>query len=152
MIGILANHEGPAMPDASKHRDDLQDVALSFMNRLRHWWRETHDLDRLSRDELGRMAGEFGMTGSELEILAARGPHGADLLYQRMQVLGLTRTEVERVASGMMRDLEKTCSACRDKGRCVRDLESHPSDPVWKSYCPNSESFDDIAAAKPPRS
>jgi hypothetical protein len=136
------------MSDAAKHQAELQATALSFMNRLRHWWRETHDLDGLSRDELNRMAGEFGMTGAELEALAAKGPHGADLVYQRMQALGLTREDVERAATGMMRDLEKTCAACRDKGRCIHDLEAHPDDPTWKQYCPNAETFDDIAAAK----
>src|SRR5947209_5170329 len=106
------------MPNSAKHRDELHETAQSFMNRLRHWWREAHDLEGLSRDELSRMAGEFGMTGNELEALAANGAHGADLLYERMQVLGLTRTDIERTASGMMRDLERTCSGCRDKGRC----------------------------------
>lgn len=140
------------MPDASKHRDELHEVALSFMNRLRHWWRETHELDGLSRDEIGRMAGEFGMTGAELADLAAKGSHGADLVYDRMRVLGLTRADVERVASGMMRDLEKTCAQCRDKGRCIGDLDARPDDPVWRQYCPNAETFDDIRAIKSGRS
>lgn len=136
------------MPNEPKDRDELHEVALRFMNRLRHWWRETHDLDGLPRDELNRMAGEFGMTGLELENLAAKGPHGADLVYDRMRALGLTRADVERVASGMMRDLERTCAQCHDKGRCIRDLDTHPDDPVWRQYCLNAETFDGIVDVK----
>ena len=94
------------------------------------------------------MAGEFGMTGGELEDLAAKGSHGADLIHDRMQALGLTREDVERLSSGLMRDMERTCAQCRDKGQCVKDLHNHPDDPQWKGYCPNAATFDDVVDAK----
>jgi hypothetical protein len=72
------------------------------------------------------------------------GPDAAHLLYERMRVLGMSRADVERSANGVMRDLEKTCALCRDKGICEKDLNRQPDDPGWKAYCPNAVTLDDV--------
>jgi len=122
--------------------------AASFIARLQDWWRHHDELGSLSREELEHVAGEFGMTGRELRDLAAKGPHAADLLYERMGALGLSRPDVERIADGLMRDLEKTCSCCGDKAQCKQDLAARPADPAWKDYCPNAISLESIRRAK----
>lgn len=119
-----------------------------FLARWLEWWRRRHELEHLDRQELERTAGEFGMTGRDLEDLVARGPHAADLLYARMQALGIGRTDVERLAIGLLRDLEKTCACCNDKGVCERDLAKRPEDPAWKAYCPNAVSLAAVRSAK----
>ncbi len=119
-----------------------------FLARWREWWRRWHELDNLDHKELERMAGEFGMTGQDLEDLVARGPHAADLLYERMSALGIGRTDVERIARGLMRDLEKTCACCNEKGVCEKDLAKRPDDPAWKAYCPNAISLESVRNAK----
>ena len=131
----LADHEAPK-------------PAESFIARLRDWWRHYNELGNLPRDELERMAADFGMTGRELEELAAKGPHAADLLYQRMTALGLSQSNVERIAHGLMRDLVKDCACCGDKAECKKDLAARPSDPAWKDYCPNAISLESICKTK----
>jgi hypothetical protein len=123
-------------------------IADRFLARWRDWWRARDELGGLDRQELERLAGEFGMSAQDLEDLAARGPGAADLLYERMRALGITRADAERVALGLARDLERTCSRCGDKGLCRQDLASHPQDPAWKAYCPNAITLEAIQSAK----
>jgi hypothetical protein len=88
------------------------------------------------------------MTPEDLGRLAEQGPQAADLLYERMQELGLTREDVEAAASGVMLDLERTCACCHEKGKCEKDLSERPQDPRWKSYCPNTTTLDALTQFK----
>ena len=135
-------------PTEQASRTALMAAADHFLTRLREWWHRHNELGNVDRDELERIAGEIGMTGRDLEGLVARGPHAADLLYQRMHALGMARADVERVAHGLMRDLERTCACCNDKGACERDLAKRPDDPAWKDYCPNAISLETIKKTK----
>jgi hypothetical protein len=92
----------------------------------------------MDRCELERIASDLGMTGAELADLAARGPHAADQLHERMRLLGVRRADVERVAHGLMWDLERTCARCNQKRICSKGLATHPNDPSWGGYCPNA--------------
>ena len=92
------------------------------------------------------------MTSKDLEDLVARGPDAANLLYERMHALGLSRADVERAAHGLMRDLERTCACCNEKGICEKDLNKQPQDPSWKSYCPNAITLESPHKAQRPLS
>jgi hypothetical protein len=102
----------------------------------------------IDQNELGRFAGELGMASKDLEELVARGPDAANLLYQRMQALGLSRANVEPAAHGLMRDLERTCACCHEKGSCEKDLHKQPQDCGWKSYCPNAITLESLTRLK----
>ncbi len=119
-----------------------------FIARWRAWWQHHDELRNIDRTELDRVAAEFGMTAHELEELTAKGPHAADLLYERMHALGVARSDVERIAHGLMRDLEKSCACCNDKAQCRKDLAARPDDPAWKDYCPNAISLDSLSKTK----
>ena len=116
-------------------------------SRLRARWRRRRELGTMDRRELEQIAGDLGMTGGELLDLATRGPHAADELRERMRIMGLTRADAEQTAYGLMRDLERTCTYCREKGRCGKDLARRPGDPVWSSYCPNAVSLNSVSNA-----
>lgn len=124
-----AEHEPTASPEG-------------FIARWREWWRRSNELGSIDRAELECVAGEYGLSRRDLQDLVAKGPHAADLLYQRMAALRLTRPDVERVAPGLMPDLQKTCSGCNDKAACKKDLASRPDDPAWQAYCPNSATLE----------
>ncbi len=111
-------------------------------------WREQAELSQLPAGELDRVAAELGMTGEDLTTLAAKGPHASDLLYERMEALGVSRSDADRVAHGLMRDLEKSCACCGDKSRCKADLATHAEDPVWKEYCPNAITLESLRRMK----
>jgi hypothetical protein len=139
-----------AMPARSAASESLglTGVADRFLVRWRDWWRARDELRNLDRQELQRIARDFGMSARDLEDLAARGPDAAELLYERMHALGIARADAERIAWGLIRDLEKTCSGCCDKRMCRKDLAEHPQDPAWKAYCPNAVALEAIANAK----
>ena len=126
----------------------LMAVAEHFLTGLRAWWQHRNELGSIDPNELERIAGEIGMTGRNLQHLVARGPGAADLLLERMQMLGITRDDVERVSRGLMRDLEQTCTCCNEKGACSHDLATRPNADAWKDYCPNAISLDSVKKTK----
>jgi hypothetical protein len=102
----------------------------------------------MDRREVEHIAADLGMTGAELRHLAARGPHAADELAERMRVMGIARADVERTAFGAMQDLERTCAYCPEKRRCRRDLARRPEDPAWAGYCPNAIALTAVGNAR----
>ena len=122
----------------------------TLLARVRDWWRAQNELTGINRDELDRISEDLGMTAGALKGLVARGPDAANLLYERMQALGISRADVDSAANGLMRDLQKTCACCNEKGVCEKDLAKHPDDRVWKSYCPNAVTLESLAKLKGP--
>ncbi len=128
----MPNPEEPKSPRA------IFAAAGRLLSRLRQRWHRRSELNTMDRSELDRIAGDLGMTGCELKDLAARGPHAADRLHERMRLLGITSADVERVAHGLMQDMERTCTRCNQKGTCAKDLATRPHDHSWGGYCPNA--------------
>jgi hypothetical protein len=120
----------------------------TLLARVREWWRRQSELTYLDDKELGRVAAELGMSANALEDLVERGPEAAHNLYERMRALGLSKADVDVAAHGVMRDLQRTCACCNEKGICERDLAKHPDDPVWKSYCPNAVTLETLTKLK----
>lgn len=106
----------------------------------RLWQRRVsaNELEQLDPQEMKCLAQDLGIPACELRILAAKDKNAADLLARRMETLGL---DPARVDSAVMRDLQRCCSKCSDKGRCVHELEDHPRDPLWPKYCPNEQTL-----------
>jgi uncharacterized protein YjiS (DUF1127 family) len=109
-----------------------------LVERLRDRWRQRGELAALDRTELDRLAADLGMTSRDVEHLVELGPDSAELLYRRLAALGMTRAEVERIAPGLARDLERTCACCDHKHVCEVDLSSRPDATDWHDYCPNA--------------
>jgi hypothetical protein len=120
----------------------------TLLARVRDWWRRQSELSYLDDKELGRVAAELGMSSNALEDLVERGPEAAHNLYERMRVLGLSKADVDAAAHGALRDLQRTCACCNDKGVCEKDLAKRPDNPVWKSYCPNAVTLETLAKLK----
>jgi hypothetical protein len=120
----------------------------SLLSRVREWWQRQNELSDLEPEELKRVAQDLGMSAGALEDLVARGPDAANHLYERMHALGLSTAEVEHAAMVVLRDLQRTCACCNEKGRCEKDLLDRPDDPVWKDYCPNAATLDTLTKLK----
>jgi hypothetical protein len=117
----------------------------TLLIRLRKWWRTQNELAGISRNELDRVAADLNMTVDGLKDLVARGPDAANLLYERMRALGISRADVDSAA---LRDLQRTCACCNEKGVCEKDLTKQPGDPGWKSYCPNVVTLESLTSLK----
>ena len=125
-----------------------QHAVGALLGRVRDWWRRQEELRALDDKEIGRVAGDLHISTNTLRDLVARGPDAADLLYERMRALGITKAEVDRAAEGVMQDLQRTCAVCRQKGVCEWDVRERPDDPVWKTYCPNAVTLESLTKLK----
>jgi len=108
------------------------------IDRLRQRRVSANEVEQLDPQEMKCLAQDLGIPAGELRILAAKDKDAADLLARRMETLGL---DPARVDSAVMRDLQRCCSKCKDKGRCVHELEDHPREPLWPNYCPNEQTL-----------
>ena len=124
------------------------DAVGALLHRVRDWWRRQGELNALGNNEIGRVAAELGITTDTLRDLVAGGPDAANLLFERMRALGISKAEVHKTAQGVMWDLERTCACCNKEGVCAKDLAKRPDDPVWQSYCPNAFTFDALLKLK----
>ncbi len=122
--------------------------AESFLSRLAAWFQAPGELAALPREEVERIAHDIGMSAAELREVAARGPGGADLLHERLAAMGLSRADVDRVAFGLMRDLERDCACCGSKDECAHDLREQPDSPGWTGYCANAATLESIRRTK----
>src|SRR5262249_10000534 len=137
------------MPGSNDHaQPGLSEVLGRVLAHCREWWQRSQELRNLDAGELDRVAGELGLTAKELAGIAARGASAADLLYRRMEGLGLSRTQIACAARGLMRDLERTCAGCAEKRVCKQDLARRPDSPAWMEYCPNAESLQSAMDSK----
>ncbi len=112
------------------------------------WWRNWRaaraavgELDGCG-SELTRIARDVGVAPSELYTIAAKRPDAADQLKLRLEALHLDAGTIQRDEPLIMRDLERVCTTCGSKRRCVRDLVRFPDDAAWREYCPNANTLD----------
>ncbi len=91
--------------------------------------------------EIERIARDVRMTPADLRAVAKRGPEAANLLLRRLAALDLDPAEVAQVGPQTFRDLQRTCSLCESKRRCVRDLAHDSAAPEWQDYCPNAQTL-----------
>ena len=105
---------------------------------LRERRASVNEIEHLDPQEMKCLAQDLGIPADEIRVLAAKNKNAADLLARRMETLGLDPACVD---SAVMRDLQRCCSKCSDKGRCVHELEDQPKEPLWPKYCPNEQTL-----------
>ena len=127
-----------------KHEPSQQTALTRVMDwwqDARHHWARLHELDQIDPNELSRIAADVGISTDSL-VRLARQPDGASLLIEkRMAALELDPEDVRKLSPLILRDLQRTCALCSDKGRCADDMALDPLAPGWESYCPNSSTL-----------
>lgn len=122
------------------------DLIAKAVARLRASQRVAHEFDGCSREEIEQIAHDVGVSPNELRILAERSADSASGLPRMMVALGIDGEQVKAHEPQVMRDLERLCSGCRDKGRCERDLAGGTAPAHYHDYCPNNFTLDAIKA------
>jgi hypothetical protein len=131
------------MPSGTK-RESFRQLLLAWWRGWKHKRQAVAELDCCG-SEAEDIARDLGVAPGELRVLAAKRPDAASLLYQRLDSLKLDARRIAESEGATLHDLQRLCTACGSKARCVRDLAEHPSDPAWHSYCPNAGTLDALS-------
>jgi hypothetical protein len=105
------------------------------------------EIGGLDLQEIGCIARDLGVSPREIGTLAAKGENAADLLVRRMKTIGLDPAQVDLK---VMRDLQRCCSICTQKGLCIHELEDKPRAAAWPKYCPNEQTLAALTGEPPP--
>jgi len=129
---------------------DHEDGFINQLVQRWHAWKERRDslagLERCGSGEVERMAQDLAVSPGELRALARTGAGAANLLYRRMDDLGLDRDLVARRDTGVLRDMQRACSLCTSKERCRHDLACGHEAAAWHPYCPNDDTLAALVA------
>ena len=121
------------MTAQSKAYSVVEGLVSTFNDWLRHR-RELNELRQLNTSEFDRIAGELRVSPGDLNELIRQGPHAADELPKLLKVLGIDEDALARSQPLVLRDMERVCALCANKGECDRDLAAGTSAEHYKGY------------------
>jgi len=129
------------MTAQSKAYSFVEGLVSTFNDWLRHR-RELNELRQLNTSEFDRIAGELRVSPGDLNELIRQGPHAADELPKLLKVLGIDEDALARSQPLVLRDMERVCALCANKGECDRDLAAGTSAEHYKGYCLNAPTIE----------
>jgi hypothetical protein len=113
----------------------------SFGDWLKHR-RELNELRQLNTFEFDRIASELRISSTDLNELVRRGPDAADELPKLLKLLGIDQEALARTEPLVLRDMERVCSLCANKGECDRDLAAGTTPEHYEGYCLNAPTIE----------
>lgn len=121
--------------------------AMKRLEAAAHWFTPS-DLRRLDQATLGDIARDIGVSVDDLRQLENKSAESADLIYRRLDSLGIDRHTLAARWPSIFKDLQRTCSLCESKGLCLQDFERLDSHESWRAYCPNASTLNDIQVSR----
>ena len=116
-------------------------LVTAFGDWLKHR-REMNELRDLSTSEFDRIASELRVSPGDLTELVRQGSHAADELPQMLNALGIDEEALTRTQPLVLRDMERVCALCHQKGECVRNFAAGTAAEHYEEYCPNAPTID----------
>ena len=124
------------------------------LDRLASWIRDgvfdgadATDLGNLDTAEMRRVAGDLGLTVSELRTVAAQGKDAASLLPKMLAALNMDSDAVLRIEPMVMRDLQRVCSCCNRKSECAEHILAEDAAVTYRAFCPNAATLSSLKAS-----
>ncbi|HRJ70399.1 MAG TPA: DUF6455 family protein [Beijerinckiaceae bacterium] len=122
----------------------IHTASRSPLEGLMHWFREHlrgNELSHLDRSELELMARDLNISSDDLTRLSTEEPKDISLMKQMMALHGLDYDALRKEYSGVVRDMEVTCSRCADRKLCEHDLATGADAHTCDTYCPNADTM-----------
>ena len=118
---------------------------------MRWWqaWRKQPRNDQPLGDVSARRLAEAVL--SRADVVSARDQVHHDML-RMMWHFGIDLTQVPPRFRDALRDAEQVCAQCLVVGRCQHWFHGRLSDNAPRSFCPNAELYEEIAASQQPGS
>jgi transcriptional regulator with XRE-family HTH domain len=131
------------MPAHCKPYPVFDNLITTFGDWLRHR-RELNELRQLNTSEFERIATELRVSPGDLNELVRQGPHAADELPKLLEILGIDEEALARTQPMVLRDMERVCALCAQKGECDRDLAAGTSGEHYAGYCLNASTIETL--------
>ncbi|WP_426612629.1 DUF6455 family protein [Bradyrhizobium sp. McL0616] len=119
----------------------VQDLIESFAAWLKHR-REMNEMRQLDRADFDRIAQDLRIAPDDLEELVRHGKHAADELPKMLEQLGISAEALGRAQPLLLRDMERVCALCNQKGQCDRDLADGTAAENYHGYCGNAATLE----------
>jgi len=124
------------------------DAIAGWINRYRHAHDVHDELGQCSQEDVMRIAKDLGVPVSDLRGLAAKGPGAADLLQKMLLALSVDPQALAKTDPAVMRDLQRLCIQCNQKGRCQHELAKGTASEHFREFCPNAYTLDALFKQK----
>jgi hypothetical protein len=122
--------------------DFVLSAIADWVNQHRSESRRDSAFGRCSPDEVRQIAKELGISANELREVADKGPRAADLLTKMLVALDLDPAVLAKADPATLRDMQRLCSACEQKGRCEREFAAGKAAAHFHDFCPNAFTID----------
>jgi hypothetical protein len=124
------------------------DAVADWVRKYRRATGLRDEMARCGPDEVARAAHDLGVSPRELVQLASKGPGAADLLLKLLSALGIDPKALSFDDPATMRDLQRLCITCRNKGECAHQLAAGTAAQNYHDFCPNAFTLDALCKAK----
>ena len=101
-----------------------------------------NELAAMSHMDLHYLAADLGITEADVRDVVPRITDHGDLMDKMMRARGLDPAVVRRSFSALVRDMEVTCSRCRESRICRRELDSGTAAGYAHDFCANADEMD----------
>ena len=119
--------------------------AIGFFHDWRHRSALQREFQLLGHAEGERILRDCGLPRSEFMSSLHKPLLSEDLLSPAMLSVGLDPVAFKIRHPARSRDLERICMACDNHRRCRNDASTDRFASRYRDYCPNRNSFDEIA-------
>jgi hypothetical protein len=146
--------EGGAMPtrEVSEPRyqtvEFVLDAIAGWINKYRHMHGVHDEFGQCSQEDVMRIAKDLGVPISDLRSLAAKGPGAPDVLQKMLLALSVDPQVLAKADPAVMRDLQRLCILCNQKGRCQHELAKGTAGEHFREFCPNAYTLDALFRQK----
>ena len=134
----------PAYPALDRVLNSIAD----WVNKYRNSVGQDRGLGYCGPNEVAQMASDMGLSPDELRTLSAKGPRSADLVAKMLIALGVDPKTLADKDPLVLRDLQRLCSTCGDKGRCGHELSAGTAPAHFHEFCPNAYTLDALVAGR----
>lgn len=132
------------MPDKQVHAPQYPTVEFvleavaGWINKYRQAGSLHDELGHCSPEDVMEIAKDLGVPVSELRKLATKGPGAADLIKKMLIALRVDPHVLANTNPAVMRDLQRLCVVCSQKGRCEHELAKGTASEHLHEFCPNA--------------
>jgi hypothetical protein len=146
-----------AMPDGEVHTphyptvEFVLEAVAGWINKYRQASSLHDELGHCSPEDVMQIAKDLGVPVSELRKLATKGPGAADLMEKMLIALRVDPHVLVNTNPAVMRDLQRLCVVCSQKGRCEHELAKGTASEHFREFCPNAFTLDALFKQKDSR-